>query len=192
MLKALPALVEKHPHVLYMVLGITHPVEKKQNGETYRQSLQSLVKKLEITRNVLFIDAFVDDETMDCFVGAADLVVCPYHSETQITSGVLSTALSKGKAIISTPYLHAREALAEGRGKLVNAKDPVAMCAALLRLVENPGERQVMSAKAYTLGRQMGWGNVSKQYLKIFADVMDLEDENIPVVEERMQIMSGA
>ena len=100
---------------------------------------------------------------MDCYVGAADLVVCPYHSETQITSGVLSTALSKGKAIVSTPYLHAREALAEGRGRLVNAKDPAAMSAAVLRLVENPGERQALAGKAYALGRQMGWGNVSKQ-----------------------------
>ncbi len=124
MLRALPAVTKKHPDVLYIILGITHPVEKKHNGETYRQSLEALVKKLELTRNVLFIDAFVDDEAMDCYVGAADLVVCPYHSETQITSGVLSTALSKGKAIISTPYLHAREALTGGRGRLVSAKDP--------------------------------------------------------------------
>lgn len=174
-------MVEKHPHVLYMVLGITHPVEKKHNGETYRQNLEALVKKLELTRNVLFIDAFVDDEAMDCYVGAADLVVCPYHSETQITSGVLSTVLSKGKAIISTPYLHAREALTGGRGRLVDAKDPAAMSAAVLHLVENPGERQALAEKAYALGRQMGWGNVSKQYLKTFADVMELAGKEIPV-----------
>jgi glycosyltransferase involved in cell wall biosynthesis len=173
MLEALPAVVDKHPEVLYMVLGITHPVEKKHNGETYRQSLEALVEKLELTRNVLFIDAFVDDEAMDCYVGAADLVVCPYHSEAQITSGVLSTALSKGKAIVSTPYLHAREALTGGRGRLVNAKDPAGMSAAVRHLVENSRERQALAEKAYALGRRMGWSSVSRQYLETFAAVME-------------------
>ena len=173
MLKALPAVVEKHPHVLYIVLGITHPVEEKHHGEVYRKSLESLVDNLDLNRNVLFVDAFVDDETMDHYVGAADLVVCPYHSEAQITSGVLSTALSKGKAIISTPYLHAKEALAGGRGMMVKAKDPAAMSAAVLHLVENSRERQALSDKAYALGRQMGWGSVSRQYMEAFADVME-------------------
>ena len=181
MLEALPAVVDKHPEVLYMVLGITHPGEKKLNGEAYRKSLELLVKELNLDRNVLFIDAFVDDEVMDCYVGAADLVVCPYHSEGQITSGVLSIALSKGKAIISTPYLHAQEALSGGRGRLVNAKDPAAMSAAVLRLVENSRERQALAEKAYALGRRMGWSSVSRQYLETFAEVME------PAKEERTE-----
>ena len=188
-LKALPAVVEKHPHVLYMVLGTTHPVEKKHNGEAYRQSLELLVKELGLTRNVLFVDAFVDDEAMDCYVGAADLVVCPYHSGGQITSGVLSIALSKGKAIISTPYLHAQEALSEGRGRLVNAKDPSAMSAAVRHLVENPEERQALSERAYALGRQMGWSNVSKLYLEAFANVMGLAGKETPVRQERVRAL---
>ena len=177
MLKALPDVVEKHPHVLYIILGITHPVEKKHNGEVYRKSLESLVDNLKLNRNVLFVDAFVDDENMDCYVGAADLVVCPYHSEAQITSGVLSTALSKGKAIISTPFLHAKEALAGGRGKLVNTKDPADMSAAVLHLLENPRERDALSDKAYALGRQMGWSSVSRQYLEAFTDVMEPKEK---------------
>lgn len=172
MLEALPAVVNEYPEVLYLVLGITHPVEKKHNNETYRKKLELLVRELDLTRNVLFIDAFVDDKVMDCYVGAADLVVCPYHSGGQITSGVLSTALSKGKAIISTPYLHAKEALAGGRGILVNAKDPAALSAAVMHLVENPREREEMAEKAYALGRRMGWSSVSRQYLETFADVM--------------------
>ena len=173
MLEALPAVAKKHPDVLYIVLGITHPVEKRHNGEKYRKSLESLVKELNLTRNVLFIDEFVDDNAMDCYVGAADLVVLPYHSEGQITSGVLSTALSKGKAIVSTPYLHAREALAGGRGRLVKVKDSAAMSSAVLHLVENPRERQALAKKAYALGRQMGWSSVSRQYLETFADLVD-------------------
>ncbi len=185
MLKALPPLVNKYPQALYMVLGITHPVEKKHNGEVYRKSLETLVKKLGLGRNVIFIDAFVDDETMNCFVGAADIVVCPYHSEAQITSGVLSTALSKGKAIVSTPYLHAREALAEGRGRLVNANDPAAMSAELLFLAENPRKRLALAEKAYELGRRMGWNNVSRQYLEIFTGLINPVGKEIVLQQER-------
>ena len=189
MLKALPAVTRKHPDVLYIVLGITHPVEKQHNGEAYRKSLESLVKDMDLSRNVFFIDSFVDDENMDRFVGAADIVVCPYHSEAQITSGVLSIALSKGKAIISTPYLHAREALAEGRGLLVNVKDPAAMSEAVLRLANNPLERQVLAERAYALGCQMGWSNVSKQYLKTFAAVIELEGKEISGQQERVDTL---
>ncbi len=177
MLKALPEVVKKHPRVLYIVLGITHPVEKKHNGEVYRESLEALVKKLGLENNVLFVNSFVDDETMDCYVGAADLVVCPYHSGGQITSGVLSMALSRGKAIISTPYLHAREALSRGRGKLVEARNPLAMSKAVLQLIENPRRRLAMAEKAYALGRQMGWSNVSRKYLNTFAEAMERTKE---------------
>lgn len=172
MLEALPEVVKKHPQVLYMVLGITHPVENKHNGESYRQKLECLVKELGLARNVCFINEFVDDATLNCYVGAADLVVCPYHSEEQMTSGVLSTALSKGKAIISTPYLHAQETLAGGRGRLVNAKDQEAMSEAVLDMMENPWERQAYAKKAYALGSQMGWGSVSRQYMETFANVL--------------------
>ena len=172
MLNALPAVVRKHPRVLYMVVGATHPVEKKHNGEDYRRKLEAQVKQMGLSRNVLFIDAFVEDETLDCLVGAADLVACPYYSEAQITSGVLSTALSKGKAIISTPFLHAREALAGGSGKLVNAGDAAALARETINLIENSRERTAMSKKAYDIGRLMGWSNVSAEYMKTFTSVV--------------------
>lgn len=167
-LNALPSLVRRHPNTLYMVQGITHPEEKKHNGESYRKNLEQITRKLDLNRNVIFVDAFVDDETLNCFIGAADIVVCPYHSEAQITSGVLSTALSMGKAIISTPYLHAMEALAEGCGQLVKADDPVAMGIELLMLAKKPLRRKAFAEKAYSLGRRMGWSNVSRQYYEVF------------------------
>ncbi len=185
MLKALPPLVKKYPQALYVVLGITHPVEKKHNGEAYRKSLEALVAKLGLSRNVAFIDAFVDDETMNCYVGAADIVVCPYHSEAQVTSGVLSTALSMGKTIISTPYLHAREALTEGRGRLVKTGDPAAMAAELLLLAKEPGTRMALAEKAYRLGRSMCWGNVSRQYFEIFRCLISTGDRKIARHQER-------
>ena len=170
MLQALPPVIQKHPEALYIVLGITHPGVKKHHGEKYRESLIALAKREGIDGNVLFVDEFVDDEALNRYLGAADLVVCPYHSEGQITSGVLSNALGMGKAIISTPYLHAREALAGGRGVLVNFKDAAGMSEAVLKLVEKPAERLALAGRAYVLGRQMGWGRVAGQYLDVFED----------------------
>jgi hypothetical protein len=171
MLQALPPVVKKHPETLYIVLGITHPEVKKHHGEEYRESLVDMAKREGIANNVLFVDEFVDDATLNRYLGAADLVVCPYHSEGQITSGVLSNSLGMGKAIISTPYLHAREALADGRGMLVNFKDAAGMSEAVLHLRENPEERLALAGRAYILGRQMGWGRVTGQYQEIFEDL---------------------
>lgn len=151
-----------------------------------------MAKELRLDKNVLFIDAFLDDEEMDLFIGASDLVVCPYNSEAQITSGVLSVALSKGKTIISTPYLHAKEALAEGRGCLVNCCDPAAMAAATIRLMENPLERQSMADKALALGRQMSWGNVSRQYLNLFSNVKELNGKTNPAPQARECVLTAS
>ncbi|MBT9139761.1 MAG: Phosphatidyl-myo-inositol mannosyltransferase [Dehalococcoidia bacterium] len=171
MLKAMPPVVEKHPEVLYIVLGVTHPTVKKHHGEEYREGLENLVKILNITENVLFVDEFVDDDTLGYYLGAADLVVCPYHSEGQITSGVLSNSLGKGKAIISTPFLHAREALAGEKGRVVNFNDPVGMTEAVMQLIENPEERLSLAGQAYIAGQRMGWSRISKQYLDVFEDL---------------------
>ncbi len=170
-LEALPTVVQKHPKVLYLILGVTHPVVKKNDGESYREYLQSLVKELGLSRNVEFVNQFVDDNTLDSYLGAADLVVCPYHSEGQMTSGVLSNSLGKGKAIISTPYLHAREALSNGRGILVNFKDPRMMSEGILRMVENTDERLSLAGQAYILGQQMSWSRTSRQYVDLFEEV---------------------
>ena len=173
MIKAMAAVIKKHPRALYIVLGITHPGVKQKHGEVYRESLQQLVSENSLQKNVLFVDEFVDEATLDCYLGAADLVVCPYHAEEQITSGVLSNALGKGKAIISTPYLHAREVLSAGRGQLVNFNDPEGLAEAASELLSNPELRKAMAGQAYVLGREMAWSKVSRQYLKLFDQVAD-------------------
>jgi len=122
---------------------------------------------------VLFVDEFVDDAALDCYLGAADLVVCPYHSEVQITSGVLSNALGKGKAIISTPYLHALEVLSGGRGKLVDFDNPAGLSEAAISLLNDPGLRNSLAGQAYVLGREMAWNKVSQQYLEFFDHVAE-------------------
>jgi glycosyltransferase involved in cell wall biosynthesis len=168
MLQALPPVVEKHPEVLYIVLGVTHPVVKKQHGEAYRESLEKMVKELDLQKHVLFQNEFVDDETLDRYLGAADLVVCPYHSGEQITSGVLSIALGKGKAVISTPYLHAREVLSGGRGRLVDFKDHAGFTTALCELLGNKTTRREISRKSLALGQEMTWSKVAQQYTVLF------------------------
>ena len=97
--------------------------------------------------------------------------------------------MSKGKAIISTPYLHAREALSRGRSRLVNAKDPAAMSAAVLHLLENPLERQALSDKAYALGSQMGWSSVSREYLEAFADVKEPKKKERTLQREKVHTL---
>ena len=171
-IEALSSVVKKHPDVLYIVLGITHPVVKRREGEEYREYLQSLVQEKGLEANVRFEDRFVDDETLDLYLGASDLVICPYHSGAQVTSGVLSLSLGKGKAIISTPYLHAREALADGRGRLVNFRDVNGMSEAINELIDNPEERQAMAGQAFIAGQEMGWDTVSHQYIRVFEDVV--------------------
>jgi len=172
-LQALPPVVKRRPQLLYIVLGITHPVVKEHSGEQYRRNLEKMVEDLGLKENVCFINEFVDDLTLGKYLGAADIVVCPYHSEEQITSGVLSNALGRGKPVISTPYHHAREALSGGRGRLVNFKDPDGITSALLELLENKEERLYVAAQAYALGKEMSWSKVGRQYVELFEHTVD-------------------
>jgi hypothetical protein len=172
-IEALKHVVDKHPDVLYMVVGVTHPVVKKQEGEAYRDSLIRTVEEYGLTKNVRFVNQFVDDDTLDTYLGAADVVICPYHAEGQITSGVLSLSLGKGKAIISTPYLHAREALSDGVGVLFNFRDALGLSGAINELIEKPDERLALAGKAFIAGQDMGWEKVSRQYVNIFEDVVE-------------------
>ncbi|WP_343184557.1 glycosyltransferase [Anoxynatronum sibiricum] len=172
-LEALPSVAAAHPEVLYIVLGITHPVVKKHDGEEYRENLEKMVTELGLTQNVQFVNEFVDDDTMNLYLGAADLVILPYHSETQITSGVLSQAIGKGKAVIATPYLHARDALADGKGRLVNFKDPAGMAEAICELIEHPDERLALAGQAFIAGQQAGWDKVSHQYVRLLEEVVE-------------------
>src|SRR5947207_4296648 len=118
-LNALPHIVAEFPEVVYIVLGATHPNELREHGEAYRLSLEILAKKHRIEKNVIFYNQFVDLETLTEFIGAADLYITPYLNEAQITSGTLAYTFGAGKAVISTPYWHASELLADDRGVLV-------------------------------------------------------------------------
>ncbi|MFA5903030.1 MAG: glycosyltransferase family 4 protein [Desulfobacula sp.] len=170
-LQALPAILEKHPDVVYIILGRTHPHVLKSQGESYRIMLQQMVHKLGINRQVIFQNSFVALRELGEFLGIADIYISPYPQEAQITSGTLAYAMGTGKAIISTPYWYATEMLAKGRGKIVPFKNPDALAEQVNALLGNDGERHAMRKKAYTFTRGAVWKEVSRQYLEIFRQV---------------------
>jgi glycosyltransferase involved in cell wall biosynthesis len=167
-LNALPRVVAEFPEVVYIVLGATHPNELREHGEAYRLSLELLAKKNRIEKNVIFYNQFVELESLKEFIGAADLYITPYLHEAQITSGTLAYAFGAGKAVVSTPYWHAAELLAEDRGVLVPFRDAPAIASAVIELLRDDNRRNAIRKNAYKMGREMVWSNTAQQYMRSF------------------------
>ncbi|MFC1866904.1 glycosyltransferase family 4 protein [Thermodesulfobacteriota bacterium] len=170
-LQALPAVIKKHPDVVYIILGATHPHILKNHGDAYRIMLQQLVHKLNIGEHVIFQNRFVELKELCEFLGIADIYVTPYLEEAQITSGTLAYAMGTGKAVISTPYWYATEMLADGRGRIVPFNNPDAMAEQIINLLDNDVDRHAMRKKAYMFSRDAVWKEVSRKYLQVFREV---------------------
>jgi glycosyltransferase involved in cell wall biosynthesis len=169
-LRALPRVIKNHPNVVYLVAGVTHPNLLRHEGEKYRLSLQRLANELDIKGHVIFHNKFVSIEELKELITLADIYITPYLEETQITSGTLSYSFGAGNAVISTPYWHAQELLADGRGILVPFGDSDSITKAITRLIQNEVERHTMRKNAYLLGREMTWNKVAQQYGDLFAE----------------------
>ena len=167
-LNALPQIVAEFPDVVYIVLGATHPNELREHGEAYRLSLEILAKKQKVEKNVIFYNQFVDLDNLKEFLGATDLYITPYLNEAQITSGTLAYAFGSGKAVVSTPYWHAAELLAEDRGVVVPFRDAQAIAHEVIGLLRDDNRRHAMRKNAYRIGREMVWSNVAQQYMASF------------------------
>ena len=167
-IKALPQILARHSNVVYMVSGVTHPHILRREGDKYRHYLQNLAKELGVEANVIFRNRFVSPEEMVELIGAADIYITPYKHKGQVVSGTLAYALSAGKAIISTPYLHAIELLADERGALVPFDDPEAIAARTVELLDNATARHAMRKRAYLYARDMVWSRVAQKYMKSF------------------------
>ena len=167
-IKALPSILSRHSNVVYMVSGATHPHVLRQEGDKYRQSLKTLAKDLGVESNVIFRNRFVSPQEMMELIGAADIYITPYKHKAQVVSGTLAYALSAGKAIISTPYLHAIELLDDERGALVPFDDPEAIAAKTVELLDNGTARHAMRKRAYLYARDMVWSRVAQKYMKSF------------------------
>ena len=164
-IQALPAILSLHSNVVYMVSGVTHPHILRREGDTYRLYLQKLARDLGVESSVIFRNRFVSAEELVELIGAADIYITPYKHKGQVVSGTLAYALSAGKAIISTPYLHAIELLDNERGVLVPFDDPQAIAAKTIELLDNGTARHAMRKRAYLYARNMVWDQVAQQYM---------------------------
>ncbi|RZL61937.1 MAG: glycosyltransferase, partial [Pedobacter sp.] len=167
MIKALPSIVANHPEVLYVILGNTHPGVVKHNGEEYRDSLKALAKELGVENNIAFVNKFVSEEELHQYLTACYLYVTPYLNEAQITSGTLSYAIGAGAAVVSTPYWHAQELLADNRGKLFDFKNDNQLAEIVNELLSDESKHQQLKQNAYHYGLNLRWPAIGNVYLNV-------------------------
>ncbi len=172
-IRAMAPVARKFPDLRYIILGQTHPGIIRENGEAYRNSLIHLATECGIADNVVFIDRFVDLAVLQQYIAACDIYLTPYQSEKQITSGTLSYAFGMGSVVVSTPYWHAKELLADGRGFLVPFRDPAPMTDALVRLFDDDALRERVANAAFDYGRSMTWPMTAKNYFTVFNDALE-------------------
>jgi glycosyltransferase involved in cell wall biosynthesis len=173
MIRAIPEVLLNVPDFVYIVLGATHPELVRQQGERYRLGLERLARELGIERHVIFYNRFVELDELTEFIRAADVYVTPYLNPAQITSGTLAYSFGCGKAIVSTPYWHAEELLADGRGVLVPFADPKALAREIRGLLGDEPRRLAMGRRAYELGREMIWVRSAEHYMDSFRRARD-------------------
>lgn len=167
-IEALPQIVRQHPNVVYLVLGATHPHLMAREGERYRLSLERLAEDRGVKEHVIFYNRFVSSVDLKEFIGATDIYLTPYLNETQITSGTLAYVFGAGKAVVSTPYWHAQELLADGRGVLAPFRNPEAITEGVCGLLGDPARLEKIRHDAYAMGREMIWPAVAQRYLESF------------------------
>jgi glycosyltransferase involved in cell wall biosynthesis len=171
-IEAMQAVVTQHPEALYLVLGQTHPVIRRQEGESYRDELTAAIERLGLQDNVKLVDKYLDFDELLGYLAATDIYLTPYLNPTQIVSGTLAYAMGCGKAIVSTPYLYAQELLAHGRGFLVPFRDTDAIATTLAALLDDPELRETTQRRAYRFGRHMTWPTVAREYGAVFTALL--------------------
>ncbi|AMN39075.1 glycosyltransferase family 4 protein [Rhodoplanes sp. Z2-YC6860] len=167
---AMPTIIKSCPSALYVVLGATHPNLLRNEGETYRDRLMARVRELGVEEHVTFCNQFVDQATLLDYISMCDVYVTPYLNEFQMTSGTLAYSFGLGKTVVSTPYWHAKELLADGRGILVPFSDSAAIGREISGLLTNNVRSLAMRKRAYASSRSMTWAQVAKRYVAVFAD----------------------
>ncbi|HZO94818.1 MAG TPA: glycosyltransferase family 4 protein [Candidatus Baltobacteraceae bacterium] len=171
-IEAMQAVVESHPEALYMILGQTHPVVRRNEGESYRRALEAEIAANGLSDNVVLVDKYLSFDEVVGYLAATDVYLTPYLNPRQIVSGTLAYAVGCGKAVVSTEYLYAEELLANGRGFLVPFRDASAIATTLVALLDDPGLREATERRAYKFGRRMTWPHVANAYGTVFADML--------------------
>jgi glycosyltransferase involved in cell wall biosynthesis len=186
---AMPAILRSRPDAVYVVLGATHPNLVREKGEAYRESLVSRARVLGVHDHVAFLDQFVDQTTLLSFISMCDVYVTPYLNQNQMTSGTLAYSFGSGKAVVSTPYEHAAELLADGRGILVPFADAQAIGIEVAGLLTDDEKRNAMRRRAFASSRSMTWDRAAERYYTAFdharggerkPTVLKLHDSGVP------------
>ncbi len=170
-LAALPEIVAARPDTTYAILGVTHPDIAVTDGEAYRESLVTDVKKRKLGSHVQFVDRFVGRVELTRWLEAADVIIAPHTDDGHRASGTLAYAMGAGRAIVSTPHPYALDLLADGGGVIVPAGDPSTMAAAVIELLGDTEARDAMGRLAHERSRSMTWWNVADQYRTLLARV---------------------
>ena len=175
----LPKIIKKEPRVVYYVLGVTHPQVKAIEGETYRNMLMRKAKELGVSLHVKFLNRFLSKPELLNYLQATDIYLTPYLSPNQVSSGTLSYALGAGKAVVSTPYLHAKEALGEGRGVFCGFNDSASIAEKTLELMDNKPLRRSLERRAYMYSRKFTWHLVAKKYLALYGELAKQSQDEV-------------
>ena len=171
-IESMGAVAQQHPEALYLILGQTHPVVRRNEGESYRRQLEATIAANGLADNVKLVDKYLDFDELLAYLSASDIYLTPYLNPVQIVSGTLAYAIGCGKAVVSTPYLYAQELLANGRGFMVPFRDPSAIATTLVALLDDPELRETTERRAYKFGRQMTWPNVARGYGELFTKLL--------------------
>lgn len=185
---AMPEVVEADPRALYVVLGATHPNLVAHEGEAYRDRLKALAQEKGVAEHVRFIDAFVDYDDLIDYLQAADIYATPYTNPAQITSGTLSYAVGVGKAVISTPYVHATEILDDGHGVIVDFGDSAAFAREIRTLLSDKQARTQLSARAYARGRTMIWPRLVENAMAELETVIASKPQRVATSRARAEL----
>ncbi len=171
-IQALPEVIKKEPRIIYLIIGETHPEVRKHEGEKYRNELTRLVSELGLEEHVRFTNRFISKRELIKFLQATDIYLTPYISPNQISSGTLVYALGAGKAVVSTPYYHAQEVLANDRGILCRFEDSASIAEAINRLLDERFRTEIQK-RAYKYSRRFLWKNVARKYLNLIKAVTE-------------------
>jgi glycosyltransferase involved in cell wall biosynthesis len=172
-IEAMPRVIAEHPNTLYLIVGQTHPELLRKEGEAYRNSLVAIVDRLGIRDHVKFANEYLTQRQIVDYLLATDVYVTPYLDPNQITSGTLAYALGAGKAIVSTPYLHAKEVLEDDRGILVPFRDAEQIADAVNAILGDPALKARLEQRAYDYGKGMAWPAIGRRVLALMRDTLD-------------------